>query len=64
MKRVYIKPDILVVKSCLEGQILSESGGQLDECGAKGHNVFWDNAWDEETEEEKPMFRQPKSLWD
>ncbi len=62
MKRVYIKPNVLVVKSCLEGQLLSESGGQLDDCGSKGHNSFWDD-WNED-EEEKPMFQQSKSLWD
>lgn len=31
---------------------------------SKGHNSFWDNSFWGEEEDEKPMFQQPKSLWD
>ncbi len=63
LKKIYIKPTVTVVKTSVESLLVGDSKGQIIEGHSKGHNSFWDS-WDEETEEEKPMFQQPKSLWD
>ena len=63
MKRIYIKPNITVVKTSVESLLVGDSQGQMIEGHSKEHNSFWDS-WSEEIEEEKPMFQQPKSLWD
>lgn len=63
-KKEYISPAVKVV-SVEVTQLLAESGYEdpWNPGSAKGHNTFWDS-WNEEDEEEKPMFQQPKSLWD
>ena len=63
-KKLYIIPAVKVVFMETSQPIAASLNGGGDFGGqAKGHNSFWDS-WDEETEEEKPMFQQPKSLWD
>lgn len=64
-KNKYISPAIKVVLMETSQPLASSNSGSLPSGGqgAKGHNSFWDS-WSEETEEEKPMFQQPKSLWD
>ena len=62
----YIKPETTVIiisnEEVLDGGMGVFSQEAVDPM-SKEHNSFWDS-WDEETEEEKPMFQQPKSLWD
>ena len=64
-KKLYISPAVKVV--FMETSQPIAASGYDDPWGqhgdAKGHNSFWDD-WNEEDEEEKPMFQQPKSLWD
>lgn len=62
MKRKYIVPEVELTRVDIESALLS---GSIDIASpqpfAKEHNPifgFWDD------EEEKPMFQQPKSLWD
>lgn len=59
MKRVYIKPNVKVVKSCIECMLVSESGGQITDPRSKGHNSSF-NFWDEE----QPSGFTNKNLWD
>lgn len=61
-KKEYICPAVKVV-FVEASQLLDGSGGLNEWTPAKGHNSFWDS-WSEEDDEEKPMFQQPKSLWD
>lgn len=62
MKRKYIVPEIKVTSVEIESALLQESGG-FDPL-SKGHNSFVDSSFWGEEETEKPMFQQPKSLWD
>ena len=64
-KKEYISPAVKVVFMETSQPIAASLNGGGDFAGqdAKRHNSFWDS-WSEETEEEKPMFRQSKSLWD
>ncbi len=62
MKRTYITPAIKVTNIEIESALLQESGTLQD--FSKGHNSFWDSSFWGEEETEKPMFQQPKSLWD
>lgn len=63
-KKLYISPAVKVV-FMETSQPIAASGfdDPWNQVSAKGHNSFWDS-WSEETEEEKPMFQQPKSPWD
>ena len=62
-KKEYISPAVKVVFMETSQPLASSGGDPAFPQDAKGHNSFWDS-WSEETEEEKPMFQQPKSLWD
>ena len=65
MKKEYIVPKINVTRVEVESALLSESNpfteGEMD--FSKQHDSFYDDYWSWD-EEEKPMFQQPKSLWD
>lgn len=62
----YIKPETTVIiisnEEVLDGGMGVFSQEAVDPM-SKEHNSFWDD-WNEDDEEEKPMFQQPKSLWD
>ena len=62
----YIKPETTVIiisnEEVLDGGMGVFSQEAVDPM-SKAHNSFW-GAWNEDDEEEKPMFQQPKSLWD
>lgn len=62
MKRKYIVPEVELTRVDIESALLSGSTDiDAPQQFAKEHNPifgFWDD------EEEKPMFQQPKSLWD
>lgn len=62
MKRKYIVPEVELTRVDIESALLSGSTDiDAPQTFAKEHNPifgFWDD------EEEKPMFQQPKSLWD
>lgn len=62
MKRIYIKPNITVVKTSVESLLVGDSQGQMDEGHSKGHNSFFDS-WDSNDEEEQSGFTS-KNLWD
>lgn len=64
----YIKPETTVIiisnEEVLDGGMGVFSQEAVDPM-SKEHNTFWDNSfWGNSDEEEKPMFQQPKSLWD
>ena len=65
MKKEYIVPGINVTRVDVESLLLSESNpdanGEIDY--TKRHDSSFDDYWSWD-EEEKPMFQQPKSLWD
>lgn len=66
MKKIYIVPEIKVTPVLTESMLAGVSGGDyhFPELETKGHNSFWDIWSNGEEETEKPMFQQPKSLWD
>ncbi len=65
IKKEYIVPKINVTRVDMESALLSESNpfheAEMD--FSKQHDSFYDDYWSWD-EEEKPMFQQPKSLWD
>ena len=62
IKKEYIVPKINVTRVEVETALLNTSGEFGDQTCSKKHDSFFDDwSWDEE---EKPMFQQPKSLWD
>ena len=63
MKRKYIVPEVELTRVDIESALLDGSKPEVDapQTFAKEHNPIF-GFWDEE--EEKPMFQQPKSLWD
>ncbi len=65
IKKEYIVPKINVTRVEVESALLSESNQhntETDDYFSKKHDSSFDDwSWDEE---EKPMFQQPKSLWD
>lgn len=65
MKKEYIVPGINVTRVDVESLLSSESNpdanGEIDY--SKRHDSSFDDYWSWD-EEEKPMFKQPKSLWD
>lgn len=65
IKKEYIVPKINVTRVEVESALLSESNpfpeAEMD--FSKQHDSFYDDYWSWD-EEEKPMFQQPKSLWD
>lgn len=65
IKKEYIVPKINVTRVDMESALLTESSPYTDaEMGpSKQHNSSFDDYWSWD-EEEKPMFQQPKSLWD
>lgn len=62
MKRIYMKPNITVVKTSVESLLVGDSQGQVVEGHSKGHNSFFDS-WDSNDEEQQPGFTS-KNLWD
>lgn len=65
IKKEYIVPKINVTRVDMESALLSESDPYTDTEMeiSKKHNSSFDDYWSWD-EEEKPMFQQPKSLWD
>ena len=65
IKKEYIVPKINVTRVEVESALLSESNPHADTVMdlSKQHDSFYDDYWSWD-EEEKPMFQQPKSLWD
>ena len=65
IKKEYIVPKINVTRVEVESALLSVSNpfteAEMD--FSKQHDSFYDDYWSWD-EEEKPMFQQPKSLWD
>lgn len=66
MKKIYIVPEIKVTPVLTESMLAGASGSgyHFPELETKGHNSFWDSSFWGDEETEKPMFQQPKSLWD
>lgn len=62
IKKEYIVPKINVTRVEVETVLLDTSIDYSDQPCSKQHNSFFDD-WSLD-EEEKPMFQQPKSLWD
>lgn len=62
MKKEYIVPKINVTRVEVETALLNTSGEFADQTCSKKYDSFFDD-WSLD-EEEKPMFQQPKSLWD
>lgn len=66
IKKEYIVPKINVTRVEVESVLLSESTQHNTETVdyfSKKHDSSFDDYWSWD-EEEKPMFQQPKSLWD
>lgn len=66
IKKEYIVPKINVTRVEVESALLAESDfhhTETDDYFSKQHDSFYDDYWSWD-EEEKPMFQQPKSLWD
>ena len=65
IKKEYIVPRIRVTRVEVEAVLgtasYPDAGGDIDV--AKKHDSSFDDYWSWD-EEEKPMFQQPKSLWD
>lgn len=62
IKKEYIVPKINVTRVEVESALLDASTCTDQTC-SKQHNSSFDDYWSWD-EEEKPMFQQPKSLWD
>lgn len=63
IKKEYIVPKINVTRVEVETALLNTSGEVSDQPFSKKHDSSFDDYWSWD-EEEKPMFQQPKSLWD
>lgn len=66
IKKEYIVPKINVTRVDMESALLTESDFHHSETVdyfSKKHDSSFDDYWSWD-EEEKPMFQQPKSLWD
>lgn len=65
IKKEYIVPKINVTRVDMESALLTESNpfSEAEMGPSKQHDSFYDDYWSWD-EEEKPMFQQPKSLWD
>lgn len=63
MKPIYTAPAIKITNVEMRPLMIGSTGGGEQEY-SKGHNSFWDSSFWGEEEDEKPMFQQPKSLWD
>lgn len=63
MKPIYTAPAIKITNVEMRPLMLGSTGGGEQEY-SKGHNSFGDSSFWGEEETEKPMFQQPKSLWD
>lgn len=63
IKKEYIVPKINVTRVEVETVLLDTSIDYSDQPFSKQHDSFYDDYWSWD-EEEKPMFQQPKSLWD
>lgn len=66
IKKEYIVPKINVTRVEVESVLLSEStqhNAETEDYFSKKHDSSFDDYWSWD-EEEKPMFQQPKSLWD
>lgn len=63
IKKEYIVPKINVTRVEVETVLLDTSIDYSDQTCSKQHDSFYDDYWSWD-EEEKPMFQQPKSLWD
>lgn len=65
IKKEYIVPKINITRVEVEavlGTVSNPDAGSDIEL-SKQHDSFYDDYWSLD-EEEKPMFQQPKSLWD
>lgn len=63
MKKIYIRPTLLVVRISNESLLASESGGQIESGLSKENNFSsWDYDFDEEEDTESNF--KSKSLWD